>query len=333
MSVKAYAARGVRQNLEPFQFEPKPLGKREVEVRVLHCGICHSDLAMVDNEWGMSNYPVVPGHEVVGVVAAVGAQVEDPKIGTRVGVGWHAGSCGHCEWCSRGKESLCAQERGTIINHYGGWAETVRVDAKFAVPLPDALDSAVAGPLMCAGATVFTPMAEFGVEPWMRTAVIGVGGLGHLAVQFLAAFGCEVTAISSTHAKDDQGRKLGATRFIATKGGDEIKKAASSFDFILSTANADLPWADFVTALRPQGRLVFVGIPGAPVQVPVFAMLTEKSVSGALCGSPSDTARMLDFAAKSGVKPVVEHFPMAQVNQAIDHVRAGKAHYRVVLSA
>jgi len=233
----------------------------------------------------------------------------------------------------RGKESLCAQERGTIINHYGGWAESVRVDAKFAVPLPDALDSALAGPLMCAGATVFTPMAEFGVKPWMRTAVIGVGGLGHLAVQFLAAFGCEVTAIASTHARDDQARKLGATRFIATKGGDEIKKVAGSFDFILSTANADLPWADFVAALRPQGRLVFVGIPGAPVQVPVFGMLAEKSVSGAMCGSPSDTARMLDFAAKSGVKPVVEHFPMAQVNQALGHVRAGKARYRVVLSA
>src|SRR5262245_44984050 len=197
MAVNGYAARGVKQNLEPFQYEAKPLGNREVEVRVLHCGICHSDLAMIDNEWGMSNYPVVPGHEVVGTIAAVGEQVEEPKIGTRVGVGWHAGSCGQCEWCSRGKESLCAQERGTIVNHYGGWADTVRVDAKFAVPLPDALDSAVAGPLMCAGATVFTPMVEFGVKPWMRTAVIGIGGLGHLAVQFLAAFGCEVTAVSS----------------------------------------------------------------------------------------------------------------------------------------
>jgi uncharacterized zinc-type alcohol dehydrogenase-like protein len=331
--VKAYAARGARQKLEPFQYEPGPLGKCEVEVRVLHCGICHSDLAMIDNEWGGANYPLVPGHEVVGTVAAVGEQVEGLNIGTRVGVGWHAGSCGHCEWCARGKESLCAQERGTIINHHGGWAESVRVDAKFAVPLPDALDPAAAGPLMCAGATVFTPMVAFGVRPWMRAAVIGIGGLGHLAVQFLADFGCEVTAISSTHAKDDQARQLGATRFMATKGGDEIKKAASSFDFILSTANADLAWADFVAALRPQGRLVFVGIPGAPVQVPVVGMLAEKSVCGAMCGSPSDTARMLDFAARRGVKPVVEHFPMARVNQAIDHVRAGKARYRVVLSA
>jgi uncharacterized zinc-type alcohol dehydrogenase-like protein len=333
MSVKAYAARGPKQKLEPYQYEPGPLGKREVEVRVMHCGICHSDLAMIDNEWGMSNYPVIPGHEVVGTVAAVGEHVDGLKVGTRVGVGWHAGSCGHCEWCVRGKESLCAQERGTIVNHNGGWAESVRVDAKFAVPLPDALDSAVAGPLMCAGATVFTPMMEFGVKPWMRTAVIGIGGLGHLAVQFLAAFGCEVTAISSSHTKDDEARKLGATRFIATRGGDEIKKAAGSFDFILSTANADLPWADYVAALRPQGRLVFVGITGAPVQVPIFGMLTEKSVSGAMCGSPSDAARMLDFAARSGVRPVVEHFPMAQVNHALDHVRAGKARYRVVLSA
>jgi uncharacterized zinc-type alcohol dehydrogenase-like protein len=333
MSVKAYAARGPKQKLEPFQYEPGPLGKKEVEVRVLHCGICHSDLAMVDNEWGMSSYPVVPGHEIIGTVAAVGEHVYGLKVGTRVGVGWHAGSCGHCEWCTRGKENLCAQERATIINHHGGWAESVRVDAKFAVPMPDALDSAVAGPLMCAGATVFTPMVEFGVKPWMRTAVIGIGGLGHLAVQFLAAFGCEVTAISSSHAKDEQARKLGATRFLATKGGDEIKKAAGSFDFILSTADADLPWADFVAALRPQGRLTFVGITAAPAQLPIIGMLPEKSVSGAMCGSPSDTARMLDFAARSGVKPVVEHFPMAQVNQALDHIRAGKARYRVVLSA
>jgi uncharacterized zinc-type alcohol dehydrogenase-like protein len=332
MAVKAYAARGPKQKLEPFEYEPGPLGKHEVDVRVSHCGICHSDLALIDNEWGNATYPVVPGHEVVGTVAAVGASVDRLAVGARVGVGWHAGSCGHCEWCSRGKESLCAQERGTIVGRHGGWAESVRVDAKFAVPMPEALDPAVAGPLMCAGSTVFTPMVEFGVEPWMRTAVVGVGGLGHLAVQFLAAFGCEVTAISSTHDKDDLARKLGATKFLATKAGNELKKAAGSFDFIISTVGADLPWPDFVAALRPQGRIVFVGIPGAPVAVPVFGLIAEKSVSGAMCGSPSDTARMLEFAARTGVKPVVEHFAMTDVNKAVDHVRAGKARFRVVLS-
>ena len=333
MAVKAYAAPGKGQPLEPFEYEPGPLGPNEVEVKVEYCGICHSDLAMIDNEWGFSRYPVVPGHEVIGTVAAVGDKVDGVKVGTRVGVGWHAGSCGHCEWCARGKESLCAKERATIVNHHGGFAESVRVDAKFAVPIPEGIDPASAGPFMCAGATVFTPMVEFNVQPWMRTAVIGVGGLGHLAVQFLAAFGCEVTAISSSHDKDDLARELGATQFIATRGGNELKKAANRFDFIMMTASADLPWPEIVATLRPQGRLVFVGIPGAPVQVPIFNLLAEKSVSGGSCGSPSDTARMLQFAARTGVKPVVEEFAMSDINAAIDHVRAGKPRFRVVLKA
>jgi len=332
MAVKAYAVKGPKQRLEPFEYEPGPLGPDQVDVRVTHCGICHSDLAMIDNDWGFSTYPLVPGHEVIGHVSAIGSGVDGLAVGTRVGVGWHCGSCGHCEWCYRGKESLCAQERALIINHHGGWGESVRTQWKFAVPIPDALDSADAGPLMYAGATVFTPMVEFGVKPWMRTAVVGIGGLGHLAVQFLAGFGCEVTAISSTHAKDDQARKLGATRFIASRGNDELKKAARSFDFIISTVDADLPWSDFVTALRPQGRLVFVGVPTSPVQLSVFGLIAEKSISGASCGSPTDTARMLDFAARKGIKPVTEQFAMNDVNQALDHVRAGKARFRAVLA-
>jgi uncharacterized zinc-type alcohol dehydrogenase-like protein len=332
MTIKAYAVKGPKQKLEPFEYDPGPLPPDQVEVRVTHCGICHSDLAMIDNDWGFSSYPLVPGHEVVGVVSAVGAEVRHLAVGTRVGVGWHEGSCGHCEWCYRGKESLCVKERALIVGHHGGWGDSVRAHWKFAVPLPDAIDSAVAGPFMCAGATVFTPMVEFGVKPWMRTAVIGVGGLGHLAVQFLAAMGCDVTAISSTHSKDDLARKLGATHFIASREPDELKKAAGTFDFIMSTVDADLPWVDYVNALRPQGRLVFVGIPGSPVSVPVFGMVLEKSVSGGCCGSPSDTARMLEFAGRTGVKPVVEQFAMRDVNAAIDHLRAGKARFRVVLA-
>ena len=332
MAIKAFAVKGPKQKLEPFEYEPGPPGPDEVEVRVTHCGICHSDLAMIDNDWGFTSYPLVPGHEVVGHVSAIGSGVHGLAVGQRVGVGWHASSCGHCEWCYRGKESLCSQDRGLIINHHGGWGDSVRVHWKFAIPLPDAIESAVAGPFMCAGATVFTPMVEFGVKPWMRTAVIGIGGLGHLAVQFLAAMGCDVTAISSTHAKDDLARKLGATHFIASRASDELKKAAGSFDFIMSTVDADLPWIDYVNALRPQGRLVFVGIPGSPVPLPVFGLILEKSVSGGSCGSPSDTARMLEFAARTGVRPVVEQFAMSDVNQAIEHCRAGKARFRAVLS-
>ena len=333
MGIKGYAAKGPKQPLEPFEYEPGPLGRHEVEVKVSHCGICHSDLAMIDNDWGFTAYPLVPGHEVVGTISSVGSDVEGVEVGRRVGVGWHCGSCGHCEWCRRGVESLCAQERATIVHHHGGWAESVRCDAKFALPIPEAIESAVAGPFMCAGSTVFTPMARFGVTPTMRAAVVGIGGLGHLAVQFLAAFGCEVTAISSTHSKDGEAREMGATRFLATKGTDELKEAAGSFDFIISTVGADLPWDDYVAALRPQGRLVLVGIPDAALKITPFPLLYEKSVSGGQCGGPTDTAAMLDFAARSGVRPIVERFKMADINQAIDHVRAGKPRYRVVLEA
>jgi alcohol/geraniol dehydrogenase (NADP+) len=333
MGIKAYAAKGPKQALEPFEYEPGPLGPHEVEVKVSHCGICHSDLAMIDNDWGFSAYPLVPGHEVVGTISALGSDVDAVKVGQRVGVGWHCGSCGHCEWCGRGLEMLCAQERATIVHHHGGWGEVVRADWKFAVPIPDAIESSVAGPLMCAGSTVFTPMVRFGVTPTMRTAVVGIGGLGHLAVQFLAAYGCEVTAISSSHSKDEEARQMGASRFIATKGTDELKKAAGSFDFIISTVGADLPWDEYIAALRPQGRLVLVGVPDTAIKFQPFPLLYEKSFSGGQCGGPSDTARMLDFAARSGVRPVVESFKLEEVNKALDHVRAGKARYRVVLEA
>ena len=333
MPVKAYAAKGPKQDLEPFEYEPGPLGPHEVEVRVTHCGICHSDLAMIDNDWGFSAYPLVPGHEVVGTVTAVGSDVDGLALGHRVGVGWQCNSCGKCEWCRRSLESLCAQNQGTIVHHHGGWAETVRAHWKFAIPLPEALDSADAGPLMCAGTTVFTPMLRFGVTPWMRAAVLGIGGLGHLAVQFLAAFGCEVTAISSSHDKDDQARKLGATRFLATRGTDELKAAAGSFDFLISTVSADVPWNDYVAALRPGGRLVIVGIPESDLKLSAFGLLAEKSVTGGMSGSPADTATMLDFDARRGIKPMVERFAMKDVNEAVAHVRSGKARFRAVLDA
>jgi uncharacterized zinc-type alcohol dehydrogenase-like protein len=334
MAVKGYAAKSAKGKLEPFDYQPGPLGPEEVEVKVSHCGICHSDIAMIDNDWGWSHYPLVPGHEVVGTVTAVGGQVGDRlKLGQRVGVGWFSGSCQRCEWCLRGRDNLCAQGQGTILGRPGGWAESVRCHWKFAVPMPDALPSQDAGPLMCAGSTVFTPMVQYGVKPWMSTAVVGVGGLGHLAVQFLAKMGCEVTAISTSHDKDDGARKLGATRFLATRGTDELKKAAGSFDFILSTVSSDVPWGDYIAALRPQGRLVICGLPESDVRFPVVPLLPERSVSGGMCGSPSDTALMLQFAGRQGVRPVTEQFAIKDVNAALDRVRSGKVRFRAVLAA
>src|ERR1700676_2632990 len=188
----AYAAQTAKGPLEPFSFDPGELGPEEVEIKVTHCGICHSDLSMIDNEWHMTRYPIVPGHEIIGTVSAFGRGVRSLAIGQRVGLGWQSGSCGGCEWCASGKEHLCAQEEWTIVGRNGGWADFGRADARCMVPIPNGIASADAAPLMCAGTTVFSPLIHCGVVSTMRAAVVGVGvgGLGHLAVQFLAKLGC-----------------------------------------------------------------------------------------------------------------------------------------------
>jgi alcohol/geraniol dehydrogenase (NADP+) len=333
MAVHAYAAKAAKAKLEPFDYEPGPLAAEDVEVRVTHCGICHSDVAVIDNDFGFSSYPLVPGHEIVGVIAAVGSQVRELKVGQRVGIGWACASCGVCEYCRHGEEMFCPKEQLTIVGHHGGFASSVRAHWKYTLPIPDALDSASAAPLLCAGTTVYSPMIHFGVMAPMRTAVVGIGGLGHLAVQYLAAFGCEVTAISSTHNKDQEARGFGASRFIATRDSAELEKAKFSFDFILSTVSADVDWPALIKTLRPKGRLAICGIPNSDLKFSIVPMLDEKSVSGARSGSPSDTAQMLDFSVRHNIKPMIEQFPMADLNRAIDHVRAGKARYRAVVVA
>ncbi len=334
MTIKAFAASAPKGLLEIFNYDPGALGPRQVEVKVTHCGICHSDQAMIDNDWHFSTYPLVPGHEVVGTVAAIGSAVQGLTLGQRVGIGWQCGSCGECEFCRRGRESFCAKERDTIIRHHGGFGEHVRSDANFAIPLPDALDSAQAAPLLCAGTTVFTPLLHHNVTGDMRVAVVGIGGLGHLAVQFLAKMGCEVTAISTTRDKEAEAREFGATHFIATKGTDELGKAAGRFDFILNTVPSNLPWMEYLAALRPEGKLVIVGVPESDMKIPAVMLIgQEKSICGGRTGSPADIATMLAFAARHGVKAKIEKFPMKDINAAMDRVRTGKMRYRVVLEA
>ena len=338
MHVETYAALAAKNALKPWSFELSELGPEEVDVRVTHCGICHTDVAMVDNEWGFSQYPVVPGHEIVGVVEAVGSNVDAArlKVGQRVGVGALCGSCMHCEWCVGGKQHVCAQVVGTVMGeHKGGFASVVRVNNwQFAHALPEQIASSHGGPLMCAGTTVFTPLLRYNVCPTDRVAVVGIGGLGHLAVQYLAKWGCEVTAISSAHEKDEQAHGFGATHFIATRDTDELKKAAASFDFIISTVSADLPWDDYMAALRPQGKLCVVGIPEKPISLVSWNLIGgEKSLVGGQPGSLEETKQMLDFTARHGIKPMIEEFPMSEANAALDHTRQGKARFRSVLVA
>ncbi len=343
MTVHAYAAHSEHARLEPYAYDPGSLGPEEVDVAVTHCGICHTDAAMVDNEWGFSIYPVVPGHEVVGMVSAVGSNVDRTRldVGRRVGVGALCGSCMRCEWCLSGRQHVCPQVVGTVMGgHRGGFATHVRVSNwQFAHAIPDAIASEHAGPLLCAGTTVFTPLLRYGVRPVDRVAVVGVGGLGHLALQYLAAWGCDVTAITSTPDKADQARGFGAAHVIATggrngRGTAELEQAAAQFDFILSTVSADLPWDRYVAALRPGGTLCVVGIPPHAVAVAPFGLIGgEKRVVGGQPGSLVETAQMLAFSARHGVTPAVELFPMAEADRALDHTRRGAARFRAVLVA
>ena len=334
MQVQAYAAKAAKEALQAFAFDLGELGSEEVDVQVTHCGICHTDVAMVDNEWGWSVYPVVPGHEIVGTVAAVGSNVSRLKVGQRVGVGALCGSCMQCEWCEGGKQQVCAQVAGTVMGaHKGGFGTVVRVNHwRFAHPLPEAIASEHAGPLMCAGTTVFTPLLRYNVRSTDRVAVVGIGGLGHLAVQFLAKMGCEVTAISSTHDKDEQAHSFGAKHFIASHGTDELQKAARSFDFILSTVSADMPWDLYMAALRPGGKLCMVGIPDKSISLSPWSVIAgEKSLVGGQPGSLDETQEMLAFAAQHGIKPLIETFPMQDANAALEHTRQGRARFRAVL--
>lgn len=338
MIVTAYAAKAAKAPLEPFVYDAGPLGPDEVDVAVTHCGICHTDAGMVDNDWGVSEYPVVAGHEIVGTVVALGSNV-DPKrlhVGQRVGVGAISGSCMACEYCEGGKQNVCAERDNTVNRGFrGGFASHVRASNwRFAYPIPDAIASEHAGPLLCAGTTVFAPLLRNGVMPTDRVAVVGIGGLGHLALQYLAKWGCEVTAISSSRDKETEARALGAAHFIATQDTDELKKAANSFDFILSTVSVDLPWDDYIGALRPQAKLCVVGVPENAIAFSPFSLLpSEKVIAGGIPGSIVETTQMLAFTARHGIKPIVETFPMTDINQALDHVRQGKARYRAVLVA
>lgn len=331
-TVNAYAAFEARGKLQPFQYDMGPLGPDQVEIAVKYCGLCHSDLSMLNNEWGNTTYPLIPGHEVIGTVSAVGDHVTAIAVGQNVGLGWYSGSCMHCRQCMSGDHNLCLTVEGTIVGRHGGFADRVRCNWEWAVPLPDGLDLSKAGPLFCGGVTVFNPIVQFDVKPTDRVGVLGIGGLGHLALQFLSKWGCDVTAFTSSDSKADEARSLGARHVVNSRDDGAMKKVAGSFDFLLSTVSADLDWMTYINALAPKGRLHFVGAVPSPLGIAVFPMLIgQKSVSSSPLGSPATTAAMLEFCVRHGIAPVTELFPMAEINEAFERLESGKARYRIVL--
>ena len=331
-TIHAYAAKAPKTPLQPFEFEPGELGPDQVEIKVTHCGICHSDLSMLDNEWGMSQFPLVPGHEAVGTVLALGENAKGLKVGQRVGVGWTASSCLWCRECLSGDHNLCPTAQGTIVGRYGGFADLLRAQWTWVRPIPDALDLAKAGPLLCGGVTVFNPFLAYDISPTARVGVIGIGGLGHMALQFANKWGCEVHAFTTSDSKEAEAHQLGAHVVHNTKRDGVYKSIAGSLDLILSTINAPLDIPELLGTLAPKGRLHVVGAVLEPMAVPAFGLIMgHKSVSGSPVGSPTAIDRMLEFSARHSVAPVVESFPMAKVNDALEHLRSGKARYRIVL--
>lgn len=329
--INAYAAARQGGELESFQYDPGTLGKNEVEIDVLYCGICHSDISMIDNEWGMSDYPLVPGHEVVGRVAQVGEDVRGLELGQAVGLGWHAGYCGHCSCCHSGDENLCLEGLPTIVNR-GGFADKVRAYAEAVVPIPDGVDLAKAGPLFCGGITVFNPLVQFDIKPTAKVGVVGIGGLGHMAVQFLNAWGCEVTAFTSSDKKKQEAFELGAHDTLNSRDAEELAAAAGKFDLILTTVNVKLDWNLYLNTLAAKGRLHFVGATLEPLDISAMGLIMQqRQISGSPVGAPQTIKSMLEFAKLHQIEPVVEEFAMEDVNAALQHLREGKAHYRIVL--
>ena len=335
-TIHAYAAPAKGEKFKPYEFNPGPLRDEQVEIAVDYCGLCHSDLAVYRNDFGNTAYPFVPGHEVVGKVVAIGDHVITHKLGQRVGLGWFSGSCMSCRQCLAGDHNLCTdpdRHESTILQRHGGFADRVRCHWVWATPIPAGVDYAKAGPLFCGGITVFNPIVQFDVKPTDRVGVIGIGGLGHLALAFLNKWGCEVTAFTSSDSKNEEALKLGAHKVVNSRDAAQLKAIAGSLNFIVSTVNVTLDWQAYVDALAPKGRLHTVGIIGEPVSLAVFPLLNgQKSFSASPLGSPSTVAKMLDFCARHEIAPVTETFKMSEINEAFEHLAAGKARYRIVLT-
>jgi uncharacterized zinc-type alcohol dehydrogenase-like protein len=334
ITAKAYVARQPKSRLEVEEIcFPQDLAPNQVELKVLYCGICYSDISMINNDWGISSYPLVPGHEVVGQVVASGANVTTHQIGDVVGLGWFSRSCLTCCQCLSGNQNLCAEAEGTIVRPAGGgFATRVRADATWVIKLGDGIAPESAGPLFCGGITVFNPFLQLNIKPTDRIGVIGIGGLGSMALQFAKHWGCEVSAFSTSTNKEEEAHQMGAHSFINTNDEKAFKKLSRHYDVILSTVHADIEWTKYLALLRPQGKLHIVGAAPSPLSIPAFNLITgQLSVSGSPLGSPNTIATMLEFVARHKLNPITEIFPANKVNEAIEHVRTGKVRYRAVL--
>ncbi|WP_286833421.1 MULTISPECIES: NADPH-dependent aldehyde reductase Ahr [Acinetobacter] len=334
-TIQAYAAMSAGAVLEPYQFDAGELQPHQVEVKVEYCGLCHSDISVLNNDWGSSVYPVVAGHEIIGTITQLGAEAKGLKVGQRVGIGWTAESCQYCDPCISGQQVMCTGGQvATIVSHAGGFADKVRAGWQWAIPLPEDLDPTSAGPLLCGGITVFDPILKHQIQAIHHVGVIGIGGLGHIAIKLLKAWGCEVTAFTSNLDKTDELKAMGADHVVNSRDPAAIKKLRGKFDLLLSTVNVTLDWQAYLATLAPNGTVHMLGLPLEPMQISAGSLIGgAKSVTGSPTGSPAALRQLLKFAARKNIAPQIELFPMSDINTAIERLHSGKARYRIVLKA
>lgn len=332
---KGMAVQKPGEDFKVWEYQPGPLSPNDVEIKVTHNGLCHTDLHMKDNDWGISSYPLIPGHEVVGIVEAKGANVEGLEVGQRVGVGWIRDSCRRCRFCTRGDENLCTKGyTGLIVGPgmFGGFQPIMRAPADFTYVIPDKLSSAAAAPLLCAGVTVYAPLRKFVKRPDCKVAVLGVGGLGHLAVQFADKMGADVTAIDISPDKEQEAKKLGARRFVEfSKAFHECK---GSFDVIINCVSASLDFSGMMGMLGNDGVAVQCGIPGGGAVINLNlqdVVFGQKAMAGSIVGGRADMQEMLDFCGDKGIAPMVQVMKLSELNKAIELLKAGKPRYRIVM--
>uniref|UniRef100_A0A7N0T5G4 Enoyl reductase (ER) domain-containing protein n=1 Tax=Kalanchoe fedtschenkoi TaxID=63787 RepID=A0A7N0T5G4_KALFE len=336
-----WAARDTSGALSPFHFSRRAVGESDVKLKVLFCGICHSDLHLARNDWGYSIYPLVPGHEIVGVVTEVGSGVEALKVGDKAGVGYYCNSCQACENCNTHLENYCtkmvttvcgADKDGTFTQ--GGFSDIMVVEARYVVRIPNNLPLAGAAPLLCAGITVYSPLKYYGLsKPGMQIGVVGLGGLGHVAVKFAKAFGATVTVISTSSGKRQEAlERLGADSFLVSRDPDQMQAASETLDGIIDTVSAFHSITPLLSLLKTSGKLVVVGAPTLPLDLYLFPLiLGRKMVGGSCTGGIKETQEMIDFAAENGITADVEVIPMDYVNTAMGRLEKGDVKYRFVI--
>nr|AKL59767.1 cinnamyl alcohol dehydrogenase [Rubus deliciosus] len=336
-----WAARDTSGVLSPFNFSRRETGEKDVAFKVLYCGICHSDLHMVKNEWGSSTYPLVPGHEIVGVVTEVGSKVQNIKVGDKVGVGCMVGSCRSCDSCADHLENYCPKMILTYsakyydgTTTYGGYSDIMVADENFIVRIPENLPLDGAAPLLCAGITTYSPLRHFGLDkPGMHVGVVGLGGLGHVAVKFAKALGVKVTVISTSPKKKAEAvERLHADSFLVSTDQNEMQAAMGTMDGIIDTVSAVHPLVPLIGLLKTQGKLVMVGAPEKPLELPVFPLIMGRKIIGGSCiGGMKETQEMINFAAKHNITADIEIIPIDYVNTAMDRLVKADVRYRFVI--